>query len=125
MGVVKFEGKHSFPGGHIWVLWDAGEEDEYGYEIDVPGEEGIGGVLVTVLNWSFGYEDWSRDVWTKWGDYVNSRFEAIAGDEEAFAVLVEELESINCTYQAYQDELFREEHLVDLDRIKELIKSVE
>jgi len=121
MGQVKNEVKVKFPEGHVWILWDAGEENEYGYEIDVTGEDGIGGVLHTIANWSFGYEDWSHDIWDKWGKYVASRFCAIEGNEEALMKLIDELDAIDCKYTLYHEGESDDENLIDLARIEELI----
>jgi hypothetical protein len=122
MGMVKYESKHYFPEGHVWVLWDAGEEDEYGYEIDCPGEEGHGSALGTVLNWSFGYEEWSRDTWVQWGNYVAMRLEEVEGDDLALGKLIEELDAIDCVYAEYQpDDKWKPNHLKDLALINNLI----
>jgi hypothetical protein len=122
MGMVKWESKHDFPEGAVWVLWDAGEEGEYGYEIDCPGEEGHGGNLVTIWNWSFGYEPWSRETWAEWGNYVAMRLEEVEGDDVALGELIKELDAIDCVYASWQpDDEYKPEHLKDLALINKLI----
>lgn len=129
MGMVKWESKHKFPGGHVWIIWDAGESNEFGYEIDFTGEEGVGGVLTGIDNWSFGYEDWSREVWEEWGNYLAYRLQQIEGNEKALEDFILEVEQIDCSYELYHpdrdrsEEIFQREHLKDLDKIKSLIEE--
>ena len=129
MGMVKWESKHYFPGGNVWILWDAGEETEYGYEIDFTGEEGYDGPLATLGNWSFGYEDWSREIWEEWGNYLAYRLEQIEGNEKALENFIIEMEQINCSYEGLHPDhnrseaIFQQEHLKDLDKIKSLIEE--
>ena len=133
MGMVKWESKHYFLGGHVWIIWDAGEENEFGYEIDFTGEEGFGGVLTGICNWSFGYEDWSREIWEEWGNYLSYQLQQIEGktedNEKALEDFIIEIEKIDCTYTKYHpdndrtEEIFQQEHLKDLDKIKSLIEE--
>lgn len=127
MGSVKCDRRFHFPGGDIWIIWDNGEEDEYGYEIDMP-IEGKHGILQTALNYSFGYEDWSRDIWMKWGQYLESKLEAIEGNQAALETFLLEYERIDCIYMKYQMETNNNStnsgHLIDIGLIKELCKTV-
>lgn len=126
MGMIKWEDRYSFPSGSIWVLWDAGEADEYGYEIDITSENGEGGELHTVENFSFGYLDWSRDVWEKWGQWISIQFQECNGDDDRMKAFCKFLESISCVYNPdpknanHGDET---PHLVDLEKIKDLISG--
>ena len=122
MGLIKYEEKHKFPNGHVWVIWDGG--DEYGYEIDLITEEGFGGDLVDLGNWSFGYKDWSHDLWEKWGDYIHNRLEAIEEDEDELENFVKELERIDCTFHNYFDDVSGSEHLKDLKVVKQLVSEM-
>lgn len=128
MGTVKYDRHFHFPSGDIWIIWDNGEEDEYGYEIDMP-IEGEDGILQTALNYSFGYEDWSYDIWMKWGQYLETKLEAIEGDDAALEAFLLKYEKIDCIYMKYQMENgeggTNSDHLVDLGVIKELCDVIE
>ena len=62
MAKVVSEEKVFFPEGHVYILLDAGDED--GYSIDVLGEDGVDGDLVTMLFLNFPTCE-MRDHWAK------------------------------------------------------------
>lgn len=122
MGEIKWESKSTFPEGDVYTFYDAGEETEYGYEIEVMYScEECGDV--TLNNWSFGYEEWSREVWSNWGDYVSQLIEECQGNIPMLDNALEFLDSIDCNYELYQPVEDRRAHLVDLETIKNLISS--
>lgn len=127
MGWIKWEGQYQFPEGMLHVLFDVGEEQEYGYEIELTFEDNEGN-LDGVGCWSFGYESWSRELWINWGGYIETRISEIEGNQEALDLILDDLEAVDCDYILYQSEEWLypgQEHLKDLDLIKVLIGESE
>lgn len=116
MGQIKKEEKIHFPEGHVWVLWDVGD-DEFGYCIEVLGEEGDGGPLVGIGSWTFGEERWSNRVWDAWGDYVVSQFKKEEGKKDVVMGVVECLNMYDCHFDLEDDT-----HLKDLNTMIKLLK---
>lgn len=126
MGAVKHEYKHNFGShGDVWVLWDEGEAEETGYSIEVTGEDGPGGMLATLVEWSFGYEDWSRDVWDEWGSFVAQSLALCQGSVERLGNLLIALESIDCEHTKNYEKLGftpgERQHLKDLPVITRIL----
>lgn len=127
MGWIKWEGQYQFPEGMLHVLFDVGEEQEYGYEIELTFEDNEGN-LDGVGCWSFGYESWSRELWINWGGYIEHRISEIEGDQQALDLILDDLEAVDCDYILYQSEEWLypgQKHLEDLDLIKVLIGETE
>ncbi|KYG33450.1 hypothetical protein [Priestia endophytica] len=116
-----------FPKGELHILRDEGERGVYGrgYEIQLDLFNREEDELEGVGCWSFGYEDWSRDIWNDWGDYILKRMLEIEGDQEALDDLLDELNGIDCHYWKDRDNPFEEEHLAELDVIKVLITELD
>lgn len=116
MGRIYKEVKVYFPEGHVYIHWDDGDEDA-GWEIEVTGENGIDGDLVTMGGWSFGQDYWSEDIWMKWGNYIAEKIKALEGKEDATKEIYSILDLHECRYDLTDDN-----HLQDLDKIIELVK---
>ena len=125
MGWIKWEGQYEFPEGKFYILWDVGEENEYGYEIQLDFVDKEGN-LDGVGCWTFGYESWSRDVWENWGAYIESRVSEIEGAQKALDLILDDLEAIDCDYILYLSDEWIDDsmkHLEDLELIQLLIEE--
>jgi hypothetical protein len=125
MGWIKWEGRYEFPEGTLYILWDVGEENEYGYEIQLDFWDKEGN-LDGAGCWTFGYEIWSRDVWENWGAYIEQRISEIEGNQKALELILDDLQAVDCEYILYQSEEWLypgQEHLKDLDLVKILIEE--
>lgn len=135
MGSLYHKIDYTFPEGDV-TLWDEGSPDEFGYEIDVwlyPPH----GAPETILHHSFGYEDWSEDMWKKWGSYVHQHLTHAqrANDPEAqLQGLLEEFNIIDCEYMLMHPDSYLSGkldpkvlsyHLVDFDQIQLLIEDMD
>lgn len=110
MAKVKHETIVEFDDGNIYVLWYS--DDDEGYGVELIGEDGIGGDTTGIRDWSFGHDREACDLSSDWFDYVVDEL------REKGPELSKEID-LYCVYQP--DEL--EEHLEDLDKIKELLKK--
>lgn len=127
MGWIKYEARYEFPEGTFYILWDVGEETEYGYEIQLDFADNEGN-LDGVGCWTFGYENWSRDVWLSWGGYIEELVMKMEGDQEALDLLLDDLDALDCCYLSYQPDEEVDDtmnHLEDLELIKLLIAETE
>lgn len=126
MGQIKWENKYSFgEHGHVWILWDVGEE-EYGYEIEIMGEDGPLGELGTLGQWSFGYESWSRDLWSQWGEYVSECILNCQDDFKELEAVLEQLNTIDCmAYKNHPDYDGSETNLKDLEKVQKILAKKE
>ncbi|MGZ9869584.1 hypothetical protein ACU3L3_14290 [Priestia endophytica] len=113
--------KYRFPEGILSIFWDKGGED-HGYEIELEIKT-LDGECFGLGCWTFGYEEWSYEVWNKWGDYIDKRVKEIEGDQESFNDLIDELGGIDCFYWEEKENSFGQDHLADLEVIKILIKE--
>lgn len=136
MGSIYHKIDYSFPEGDVTLFFDEGDENEFGYEIDVWYYPPVG-APETILHHSFGYEDWSEGMWKKWGAYVHQHLAHAqrADDPEAqLQGVLEEFNIIYCEYMLLHPDSYLSgkldpnvlaEHLVDLDQIRLLIEDMD
>ncbi|MED4587668.1 hypothetical protein [Priestia flexa] len=123
MGRIKLNTEYEFRCGLVTLFWDEGEKEECGYEIQLElrktnGQyEGLGG-------WSFGYEDWSQEIWKKWGEYIEKRLKEIDGCQQSLDAFIDELGDVDCCYKLYNEDYQKDdfiEHLKDIEIILQLV----
>lgn len=125
MGSTYSTKEFKFKERSIIVTMDWGEHEHFGLELHV--DEEITEVH-GLCNWSFGYEDWSEEVWKKWGQYIEHQIDLCNGDSSKLKILIDRLQAIECNYLNY--ELGKEEfgdgtHLRDLNMILQLASMTE
>ncbi|GAF66409.1 hypothetical protein BTS2_3310 [Bacillus sp. TS-2] len=123
MSHIKYVGEFEFEKGNVRVLWELGEQEQRGYEIEID-YDCSNGDLKGLGNWSFGYENWSYEVWEAWGEYLENCLSEIEGNEEELKTFLKRMDNIDCTYTLYNQELALDfQHLKDLEKIKSLINK--
>jgi hypothetical protein len=110
---IKHEEKIPFDDGDVYVLWYS--SDEEGYGVEVLGENGKGGDLVGMNDWSFGFGTEPYVVSAEWLSYVVRHIEREAENSEW--PIPKEIDAINCRYEP-ENPMF---HLVDYKKVKEMI----
>lgn len=115
MAKVKHQEVIEFDDGDVYVLWYS--NDEEGYGIEVVGEEGKGGDLVTMEDWSFGHGEEAHDLSADWGDYMIKIIHEQSRNSDW--PIPKTLSAIQCTYNPENPE----SNLRDLEMIKELVKN--
>lgn len=87
MAKVKQESKTWFPEGHIYVIYYC--DNEHGYGIEIVGEQGIDGDLVTINDFSFGHEEKDQDLAFQLFTALSETLISIEGDEEELVLFIE------------------------------------
>lgn len=124
MSVVKGESDFEItPEYTIKVLRCLGDGDNgivdetFGLEVEIDLWNVKTDFLNGINTYSFGYEEWSQEVWQKIADYISDRIMELKNEEDMWA-FCDWLESFECIYTR------DENHLKDLPYIKNLIKDM-
>lgn len=112
MAKVKEEDKIEFDSGSVYVLWSV--DDEEGYGVEVLGEEGPGGDLVTMGDWTFGYGQEEYTISSQWASYITEEMNKLPKNSDG--MLPAHIENVYCLYMPGQPG-----HLKNLKEIKEMI----
>ena len=115
MAKVKDEVKIPFDDGDIYILYYS--DDEEGYGIEILGEEGKGGDLVTMEDWSFGHGKKALKTSERWMSYVTHHIHKQPENSED--PIPDFIRSVSCNYNPENPE----SNLRDLKTIKELVKN--
>lgn len=75
MGKIIREEKITFADGDVYVRVDVDLKE--GFSVDIAGEQGVGGELVTIADWTFGLGNRMKALADLWATEMTSAYQAV------------------------------------------------